>query len=1697
LAEETDYYVFDEQLELAGENKATRDLLLLESQTFGFSDKPVALNAAGLPELEIVRVANHTGSRAVAAEQAESNSEPGGDNKAGDGKTKPGDSPGEKEYAEVKAGLPKDLKPMEFPGGRTYYFDAEGIPRMVINNGKEFVFNWRGDYLQSINGPDGWSTRFTADGWQRTDNNGGAYGAPRESIALAASDGSPTEHFGALHKDFYRAGSLADIPAIAADFATTVSELMESDSPEKAKYLARMLAGMDSAQINKLQEEYGNQTGGRKFLEDLKQVQANGNLSQETFNFISSSINMPNDSRTADQTVQLARVALLNPDPEMRLSLLHLAMAGDSPRSIEARQKFMAANGELAINEFLRDDTAANKEKAMQILRDGRIDINTLVREQDGYVFAGEKTVDNLIADFMTDQDRKNYQRGKELSRGDTSSLNEEDRKALDYYNKLHQTLAYMAPRTEGILDRNVQDTAVMNRSLVKWEDLIANGGKPSLIGKIVANRDDTNGVVAAINSMDNATYQRLKSDPKFRKEVENAIHVAFTEPYAPSRGRAFNFLNEALAKRTFDDVGKMDPERLVTQFMEWRNYPERIPAILARADSQTQWKIQNDRQYATQIERMINQQLPAGSPEQALARVQYDEIKTGRNDVRGLTKQVLSDMVNQSGKDTVLSHLVTSLHSNRDLANKVSEGLRNGDPEVARLKSWLDKAVGNPQAASDILNGGGYSLDALKRANTKQEMGYNPQNPRAPRQVDVLDGNAFVASLPALSKSDAEAILANRGNQAAMDQTFAGVNPKMREVALNILSQDRTAQPEDNLRMFVLNRGGNTSKFFETMRGKSEIDKAEIYDAYRKKYGSDAVQDLSKLNLSTDQQRAVMESARLGSRTALGDVNRALNENAKESDVGSFGRSLTRILSEDKYSVSEESARKAASIYQEAQIDRKLTADESQRLQTAMGELRQAVEDVRAGKAEAKEKVTKAAITAGVILSIPLGGQGLAAAALSAALPLAVTEVALKKAIDGSAYSKDQLAKDAYEVAIALAMDSAIIVAPHVARFLSVRSAGLLREGVQETALANDLTRVGNKAMHNPALAEKELDRVVGKYAVPGREPELRAAIQREWKQEAERVVQQRVTQKELVTERLKANNPDRVQRASSEVPNVPRDRGQPLNYVEYQEFLKLGKKIAKEGPSSLDVAEASRFQSLSTRVRPYDEIDLAKMETMPYSAEDYKRWVDQMYIPTNQIKSDPTRIASVSKTTDAIEHVKPDAATRAHKDWQEFSQELSYSNDPVREYRIKGHENVPIIVPEEYAAKLDKIREWRTQAAKDIAANPTEAPKILYARTRLALTENKRALLPEDMAALLDEVPNPERITKIQMIEGNSPQQAFFAEQAKAAGKNYGPVEADANISAGYVRFFRNTEKQNLMLNGKHEWSHLAEKNKAFDSFMEAEKIERTDKWNRRGYAAENEHENWAVHFGEVLLDPNQNLVPELVNNAPLRSLSLAEGLKGELALGPKNPAAKQMAERIAYIEDQAIPKAQERLKELLLSGNPADEKAALSYLEELRKINPELPAKLSDARLTTALAKKTMDWDTADGLVQLTREGLAKHPNELIDALVDISANEAAKRPVARALQEYKTVDARLALIDVEYNLFPSVKGLSDMQLLNAMRDLGQRDALLVLDKGYPMMSDYAKKMFAEEMERRYKNDARMQEAIRARVQTYPKK
>jgi hypothetical protein len=276
-----------------------------------------------------------------------------------------------------------------------------------------------------------------------------------------------------------------------------------------------------------------------------------------------------------------------------------------------------------------------------------------------------------------------------------------------------------------------------------------------------------------------------------------------------------------------------------------------------------------------------------------------------------------------------------------------------------------------------------------------------------------------------------------------------------------------------------------------------------------------------------------------------------------------------------------------------------------------------------------------------------------------------------------------------------------------------------------------------------------------------------------------------------------------------------------------------------------------------------------------------------------------------------------------------------------------------------------------------------------------------------------------------------------------------------------------------------------------------MEAEKIERTDKWNRRGYAAENEHENWAVHFGEVLLDPNQNLVPELVNNAPLRSLSLAEGLKGELALGPKNPAAKQMAERIAYIEDQAIPKAQERLKELLLSGNPADEKAALSYLEELRKINPELPAKLSDARLTTALAKKTMDWDTADGLVQLTREGLAKHPNELIDALVDISANEAAKRPVARALQEYKTVDARLALIDVEYNLFPSVKGLSDMQLLNAMRDLGQRDALLVLDKGYPMMSDYAKKMFAEEMERRYKNDARMQEAIRARVQTYPKK
>src|SRR5262249_44515936 len=157
-----------------------------------------------------------------------------------------------------------------------------------------------------------------------------------------------------------------------SDVISNVGELMQGSSPEKTKYLARLIADLNSAQLTKLQEEYTNQTGGHKLLDDLKAAQANGNLSQQSYDFIAQAISLPNDQRNPDQQLQLARLALQNPDSDLRLSLFHLAMAGDSPRSAESRQKFLAENGQDAINSaFPADDSG--RTKAMQIARDGRI----------------------------------------------------------------------------------------------------------------------------------------------------------------------------------------------------------------------------------------------------------------------------------------------------------------------------------------------------------------------------------------------------------------------------------------------------------------------------------------------------------------------------------------------------------------------------------------------------------------------------------------------------------------------------------------------------------------------------------------------------------------------------------------------------------------------------------------------------------------------------------------------------------------------------------------------------------------------------------------------------------------------------------------------------------------------------------------------------------------------------------------------------------------------------------------------------------------------------------------------------------------------------------------------------------------------------------------------------------------------------
>jgi hypothetical protein len=197
------------------------------------------------------------------------------------------------------------------------------------------------------------------------------------------------------------------------------------------------------------------------------------------------------------------------------------------------------------------------------------------------------------------------------------------------------------------------------------------------------------------------------------------------------------------------------------------------------------------------------------------------------------------------------------------------------------------------------------------------------------------------------------------------------------------------------------------------------------------------------------------------------------------------------------------------------------------------------------------------------------------------------------------------------------------------------------------------------------------------------------------------------------------------------------------------------------------------------------------------------------------------------------------------------------------ARVYSLEGH-TTRVIVPEEYAQKLDIVRQRRLGL---IDLLPEDMVGYL------------NRVLPEDILAILDELPNRSYVGEISLVDWLNPRDLWI----RALRKSETFTSAASTTPDGQVLLYRFDISEFLRTTIFHEWNHVLEAR--FYSEVASPWDAATNMewfvWVNRDYAKVSPEEHWAV-FGEAILQKDGSLFADVVNKlGPMRTMVWATAL------------------------------------------------------------------------------------------------------------------------------------------------------------------------------------------------------------------------
>jgi hypothetical protein len=280
-----------------------------------------------------------------------------------------------------------------------------------------------------------------------------------------------------------------------------------------------------------------------------------------------------------------------------------------------------------------------------------------------------------------------------------------------------------------------------------------------------------------------------------------------------------------------------------------------------------------------------------------------------------------------------------------------------------------------------------------------------------------------------------------------------------------------------------------------------------------------------------------------------------------------------------------------------------------------------------------------------------------------------------------------------------------------------------------------------------------------------------------------------------------------------------------------------------------------------------------------------------------------------------------------------------------PVRTYQA-GEGSVPIVVAEDYAKDLDARQD------KNSGLTPERQMEL------------QQRVGPSDVTEALMSLPDRSYFKKVIISDKPNPDDDWVTQDYKE-GKE--PFVSSMGVLRGEVVLYKKNKDVYFAGDLKHEWSHELH-DRHYDEplawgFGYAVDMER-NKWSAREYMQRSKKDQFAV-MGERLIGTDETEFLEATEKAPLRTVFYMKALEKALAqVAPENRsvAHDEYARRVEYVKANVIPKAVQKLDDILASEDQYDQQKARNILYNLRmedmipKAPPEEP--IADSPATTAI-------------------------------------------------------------------------------------------------------------------------------------------